>query len=36
MVFTFVAGESGVVEQRETISWMLIESISHLDLAVGT
>lgn len=36
MVFSFEPGESEVVEKWETVSLMLIESVSHLDLAVET
>jgi hypothetical protein len=36
IVFSFAAGEPEVVEQFETVSLMLIESISHLDLPVNT
>ena len=35
LVFSFATGESEVVEQWETVSLMLIESISHLDLHVN-
>jgi hypothetical protein len=36
LVFSFATGEPDVVEQWETVSLMLIESISHLDLPVNT
>lgn len=36
LVFFFATGEPEVVEQWETASLMLIESISHLDLPVNT
>lgn len=36
IVFSYVSGETEIVEQWETVSLMLIESISHLDLAVNT
>ena len=35
LVFSFATGEPEVVEQWETVSLMLIESISHLDQAVN-
>ena len=34
LVFSFVPGAPEVVEQWETVSLMLIESISHVDLPV--
>jgi hypothetical protein len=36
LVFSFASGEPDVVEQWETVSLMLIESISHLDLSINT
>jgi hypothetical protein len=36
LVFSFAAGETEIVEQWESVSLMLIESISHLDLPVNT
>lgn len=32
LVFSFAAGESEVIERWETVSMMLIESISHLEV----
>ena len=34
MVFSFAPGEPELIEQWETVSLMLTESISHLDLPV--
>lgn len=36
LVFSFATGETEVVEQWDTVSLMLIESVSHLDLPVTT
>jgi hypothetical protein len=36
LVFSFATGEPDVVEHWETVSLMLIESISHLDQPVNT
>jgi hypothetical protein len=35
MVFSFSSREPELIEQWETVSLMLIESVSHLDAAVG-
>ena len=35
LIFSFATGELDVVEQWETVSLMLIESISHLDIPVN-
>ena len=36
LVFSFATGEPEVIEQWETVSLMLIESIAHVDLPVIT
>jgi hypothetical protein len=36
LVFSFATGKPEVVEQWESVSLMLIESVSHLDLQVNT
>ena len=36
LVFSFDPGETEIVNQWESISLMLIESVSHLDAAVRT
>lgn len=36
LIFSFASGEPELVEQWETVSLMLIESISHPDLPVHT
>ncbi len=36
LFFSLAEGETEVVDQWESVSLMLIESISHLDVAVGT
>ena len=36
LVFSLVTGEPEDIEQWETVSLMLIESISHLDMPVAT
>ena len=36
LVFSFSTGASDVVEQWESVSLMLLESIAHLDLPVNT
>ena len=36
LVFSFAGGELEVIEQWETVSMMLVESIAHLDSPVST
>lgn len=36
LVFSFVPGEPELVEQWESVSLMLLEAISHVDVAVNT
>ncbi len=36
LVFSFPTDETEVIDRWETVSLMLIESISHLDVPVGT